>query len=217
MRSDTRAGSRRFLLLYASQTGQAEAIARRLNNAALERGFLPDLHCVSAFGREFDLAERRTFESQFDALGATRFYETGYADDAVGLETVVEPWIAELWKALRGAVISGATATTESQEEDPLPIVTMEDGSLTSCSLSASTELTLPLMKDPVVCVRFDSSSAAVKRTTDSDVVWQGGQPLPFQESDVFHVALTSAKRLTSSEKVKEAWELEFPAALTRW
>ncbi|KAH8039836.1 hypothetical protein HPB51_009092 [Rhipicephalus microplus] len=177
MRSDTRAGSRRFLLLYASQTGQAEAIARRLNNAALERGFLPDLHCVSAFGREFDLAKEgcfllvtsttdeglvpenarrflrylrkapdgllsgtqyavlglgdtnynnfcngaRTFESQFDALGATRFYETGYADDAVGLETVVEPWIAELWKALRGAVISGATATTESQEEDPLP------------------------------------------------------------------------------------------------
>ncbi|XP_075745092.1 methionine synthase reductase [Rhipicephalus microplus] len=266
MRSDTRAGSRRFLLLYASQTGQAEAIARRLNNAALERGFLPDLHCVSAFGREFDLAKEgcfllvtsttdeglvpenarrflrylrkapdgllsgtqyavlglgdtnynnfcngaRTFESQFDALGATRFYETGYADDAVGLETVVEPWIAELWKALRSAVISGAAATTESREEDPLPIVAMEDGSLTSSSMSASTELTLPLMKDPVVCVQFDSSSAAVKRTTDSDVVWQGGQPLPFQESDVFHVALTSAKRLTSSEKVKEAWELEF-------
>uniref|UniRef100_A0A224Z3Y9 Methionine synthase reductase n=1 Tax=Rhipicephalus zambeziensis TaxID=60191 RepID=A0A224Z3Y9_9ACAR len=266
MRSCEQAGNRRFLLLYASQTGQAEAIARRLNNAALERGFLPDLHCVSAFGREFDLTKERcfivvtsttdeglvpenarrflrylrkapvgllsgtqyavlglgdtnynnfcngarTFESQFDALGSTRFYETGYADDAVGLEIVVEPWIAELWKALHCAVNSAATATTESQEEHRLPIVNMEDRSLTSCSLSASTELTLPLMKDPVVCVRFDSSSAAVEKTPDSDAVWQGGQPLPFQESNVFHVALTLAKRLTSSDEVKEAWELEF-------
>ncbi|KAL1438918.1 hypothetical protein MTO96_047651 [Rhipicephalus appendiculatus] len=86
----------------------------------------------------------------------------------------------------------------------------MEDRSLTSCSLSASTELTLPLMKDPVVCVRLDSPSAAVEKARDSEVVWQGGQPLPFQESNVFHVALTSAKRLTSSDEVKEAWELEF-------
>lgn len=266
MRSAEQAGNARFLLLYASQTGQAEAIARRLNNAALERGFQPDLHCVSQFGREFDLTKEscfivvtsttdeglvpenarrflrylrkapdgllsgtkyavlglgdtnynnfcngaRTFESQFDALGATRFYETGYADDAVGLEIIVEPWITELWEALQCALSPAAVATREIQKEGLLPEVNMEETSLTSCSISASTELTLPLMKDPVVCVQFDSSSAAVEKASDSEVVWQGGQPLPFQESNVFHVALKSAKRLTSSDEVKEAWELEF-------
>ena len=35
-------------------------------------------------------------------LGARQIYDTGYADDAVGLELVVEPWIEGLWPALRG-------------------------------------------------------------------------------------------------------------------
>jgi len=34
-------------------------------------------------------------------LGACQIYDTGYADDAVGLELVVEPWIEGLWPALR--------------------------------------------------------------------------------------------------------------------
>ena len=34
-------------------------------------------------------------------LGARKFYETGYADDAVGLELTVEPWIEGLWPALQ--------------------------------------------------------------------------------------------------------------------
>lgn len=265
MRLDEQVENRRFLLLYASQTGQAEAIARRLNAAALERGFLPDLHCVSAFGREFDLVKEkcfvvvtsttdeglvpenarrflrylrkaansdsllsgskyavlglgdtnynnfcngaRTLESQFDALGAAKFYETGYADDAVGLEIVVEPWIEGLWTALRCTLYSAPTNTTPSRV-DRLVQRSMEERSLTSCSLSASAELTLPLMKDPLVCVQLDVSGAD-ENVSDGDV-WQGGQPLPFQESKILYVALTSAKRLTFSDEVKEAWELEF-------
>lgn len=34
-------------------------------------------------------------------LGAQHFYSTGYADDAVGLELTVEPWIEGLWGALQ--------------------------------------------------------------------------------------------------------------------
>ncbi|KAH6934311.1 hypothetical protein HPB50_022903 [Hyalomma asiaticum] len=266
MRSYDQVGNRRFLLLYASQTGQAEAIARRIHNAALELGFLPDLHCVSAFSSEYDLVKEscfvvvtsttdeglvpenarrflrylrkapdgllsgikyavlglgdtnynnfcngaRTLESQFDALGAARFYETGYADDAVGLETVVEPWIAGLWKALQRALFSVTIATVKSQEENRLPELSMEEKSLTSCSLPPSAELTLPLMKDPLVCVRYDVPSGVDVKAVDNDVTWQGGQPLTFQASKVFHAALTSANRLTSSNAVKEAWELEF-------
>lgn len=38
---------RRFLLLYGSQTGQAKAIAERIEEIALELGFKPDIHCFS--------------------------------------------------------------------------------------------------------------------------------------------------------------------------
>ena len=41
------AGGRRFLLLYGSQTGQAEAIAERLRDLARDRGLAPDMYCVS--------------------------------------------------------------------------------------------------------------------------------------------------------------------------
>ncbi|XP_077510127.1 methionine synthase reductase-like [Amblyomma americanum] len=261
MCSDERADSMRFLLLYASQTGQAEAVARRLNITAIEQGFLPDLHCVSTFDREFDIVKEncfvlvtsttdeglvpekarrflrylrkapagllnrskyavlglgdtnynnfcngaRTFDTHFEALGAVRFYETGYADDAVGLEIVIEPWIADLWPALH-RILSSPTANP-AQIQQCLSEQIMEEKSLTRCSLPLSTELTLPLMKDPLVSVQFDVSETDRISHTD---VWQGGQPLPFQESRIICAVLTSAKCLTSSEAVKEAWELEF-------
>lgn len=38
---------RRFLLLYATQRGQAKAIAEEISEQALSHGFSADLHCVS--------------------------------------------------------------------------------------------------------------------------------------------------------------------------
>ena len=37
---------------------------------------------------------------QLQKLGAKAFYKPGWADDAVGLEVVVDPWIENLWPAL---------------------------------------------------------------------------------------------------------------------
>lgn len=38
---------RRFLLLYATQQGQAKAIAEEIFEKALAHGFSADLHCIS--------------------------------------------------------------------------------------------------------------------------------------------------------------------------
>ncbi|XP_072030751.1 methionine synthase reductase-like [Amphiura filiformis] len=43
----------------------------------------------------------KNFEQRFEELGAKQFYPSGFADDAVGLEVVVEPWIDGLWPVLR--------------------------------------------------------------------------------------------------------------------
>uniref|UniRef100_A0A8C2ZLR9 Methionine synthase reductase n=1 Tax=Cyclopterus lumpus TaxID=8103 RepID=A0A8C2ZLR9_CYCLU len=46
----------------------------------------------------------KTIERRLQELGAKQFYATGYADDGVGLEVVVDPWIEGLWKAIKGAL-----------------------------------------------------------------------------------------------------------------
>ncbi|KAM4689465.1 methionine synthase reductase isoform 2-T4 [Discoglossus pictus] len=43
----------------------------------------------------------KTIDKRLQELGAKHFYETGYADDCVGLELVVDPWIEGLWDALK--------------------------------------------------------------------------------------------------------------------
>ncbi|XP_060110274.1 methionine synthase reductase [Heteronotia binoei] len=150
--------NRRFLLLYASQKGQAKAIAEEICQQATEHGFKADTHCISESdkynlkrekepvvfvisttgdGEPPDTAIKfvkeindktlplnyfchlrygllglgdseytffcnggKLIDKRFQELGAQHFYETGLADDTVGLELVVDPWIAGLWAAL---------------------------------------------------------------------------------------------------------------------
>lgn len=42
----------------------------------------------------------KIIDKRLQELGARHFYDTGHADDCVGLELVVEPWIDGLWAAL---------------------------------------------------------------------------------------------------------------------
>jgi len=42
----------------------------------------------------------KSVERQLNKMGAKQFYKSGWADDAVGLEIVVDPWIEGLWPEL---------------------------------------------------------------------------------------------------------------------
>ncbi|XP_059272846.1 methionine synthase reductase isoform X1 [Mustela nigripes] len=149
---------RRFLLLYATQKGQAKAIAEEICEKAFAHGFSADLHCISesdkydlktetaplvvvvsttGTGDPPDTARKfvkaiqdkalpgdflahlhygllglgdseytyfcnggKIIDKRLQELGARHFYDTGHADDCVGLELVVEPWVDGLWAAL---------------------------------------------------------------------------------------------------------------------
>ncbi|XP_052015742.1 methionine synthase reductase [Apodemus sylvaticus] len=149
---------RRFLLLYATQRGQAKAIAEEISEQAVSHGFSADLHCISesekydlktetdplvmvvsttGTGEPPDTARKfvkeihnktlptdffahlrygllglgdseytyfcnggKVIDKRLQELGAQHFYDTGHADDCIGLELVVEPWIDGLWAAL---------------------------------------------------------------------------------------------------------------------
>ncbi|XP_010181410.1 PREDICTED: methionine synthase reductase, partial [Mesitornis unicolor] len=47
----------------------------------------------------------KTVDQRLQELGAQHFYDTGLADDCVGLELVVDPWIDGLWLALKEAFL----------------------------------------------------------------------------------------------------------------
>ncbi|XP_036266100.1 methionine synthase reductase isoform X6 [Pipistrellus kuhlii] len=179
---------RRFLLLYATQQGQAKAIAEEICEKAAAHGFSADLHCISesdkydlktetaplvvvvsttGTGDPPDTARKfvkkiqdktlpgdffahlrygllglgdseytyfcnggKVIDKRLQELGARHFYDTGHADDCVGLELVVEPWIDGLWAALTKHFVSRkgieqmsvtlTTASTASQRMDPV-------------------------------------------------------------------------------------------------
>ncbi|XP_014796424.1 PREDICTED: methionine synthase reductase [Calidris pugnax] len=154
---------RRFLLLYATQKGQAKAIAEEIWQQAGAHGLEADMHCISEMdkynletekdpvvivisttgtGDPPDTARKfvkkirdttlppdhfahlqygllglgdseytffcnggKTVDRRLQELGAQRFYDTGLADDCVGLELVVDPWIDGLWLALKEAFL----------------------------------------------------------------------------------------------------------------
>ncbi|TKS87830.1 Methionine synthase reductase [Collichthys lucidus] len=54
----------------------------------------------------------KTIERRLQELGAKQFYATGYADDGVGLEVVVDPWLDGLWKAIKGVLSKMASDRT---------------------------------------------------------------------------------------------------------
>lgn len=173
---------RRFLLLYATQRGQAQAIAEEICEKATAQGFSADLHCISESAK-YDLKtetaplvlvvsttgtgdppdtarkfvkdiQDKTLPADFFAhlwygllglgdseytffcnggkvidrrlqeLGAQHFYDTGHADDCLGLELVVEPWINGLWAALtehftsnRGSKMSKVLTTSSTSKK----------------------------------------------------------------------------------------------------
>ncbi|XP_036935079.1 methionine synthase reductase isoform X2 [Acanthopagrus latus] len=54
----------------------------------------------------------KIIERRLQELGAKQFYATGYADDGVGLEVVLDPWLDGLWKAIKSALSKMASDRT---------------------------------------------------------------------------------------------------------
>ncbi|XP_077789689.1 methionine synthase reductase isoform X1 [Podarcis muralis] len=216
----------RFLLLYASQKGQAKAIAEEIYHQAKDSGLEADLHCISesdkynlnsekdpvvivtsttGTGEPPDTAVKfvkeindkslpsdhlshlrygllglgdseytffcnggKIIDKRFQELGAQRFYEVGLADDAVGLELVVDPWIAGLWPALHQEFASRKKERNHTEEPPSL----CADAVCNSCINSRVERLKLE-----VLGVNNDLLAKAV---TKSELPLQGSQPSLF-------------------------------------
>ena len=55
----------------------------------------------------------KVLDGRFAEVGADRFYELGCADEAMGLEHAVDPWVNGLWPALFGLGLIGDGSVRE--------------------------------------------------------------------------------------------------------
>ncbi|XP_029978818.1 methionine synthase reductase isoform X2 [Sphaeramia orbicularis] len=85
----------------------------------------------------------KTIERRLQELGAKQFYATGYADDGVGLEVVVDPWLEGLWKAIKDAV-----SKMESDKTGDLKGVTLDAAKVTPVPSVQDVQLNLLSLTD---------------------------------------------------------------------
>lgn len=118
----------------------------------------------------------------FSEMGAVRVVEKGLADDAVGLETVVEPWRKKLVEELKkiGTEILGAQSHEPEQIQPVLSSSSSQATSATSSILPSASDSTTvpkfrgmaPLLKSTLRCdpqIQQYSSTAAVADWTNYD------------------------------------------------
>ncbi|XP_054979631.1 methionine synthase reductase [Sorex araneus] len=286
---------RRFLLLYATQKGQAKAIAEEIRERAAAQGFSAELHCLSESGK-FDLRTERAplvvvvsttgtgdppdsarafvrdiqdqslpadslshlryallglgdseytyfcnggkiIDRRLQELGARHFYDTGHADDCVGLELVVEPWIAGLWAALSEHVMSGGAE--EMPGGLPAPDTPSQDASglasrlqLLSVGEARGEDLGPP---DPPAAAAAPPEASLARsvpplslaeltvpalppaylqvRLQETPGQEESSAPVTVTSSPVFRVPITKAAQLTASDAVKTALMVEVDIA----
>ncbi|XP_063778834.1 methionine synthase reductase [Pseudophryne corroboree] len=178
-------------------------------------------------------------DKRLQELGAKHFYDTGYADDCVGLELVVDPWIEGLWVALESEFMSKAenremdghirVRTNNSVPENldlQIQTVSLENavissGTLLECAVSNTckeVELSLihsvpPLsqcsLNVPSLPHSFLDVHILDREVKDED------PSLLYPEEMVFRVPICRAKRLSTEDAVKTALMLELDISHT--
>jgi sulfite reductase alpha subunit-like flavoprotein len=91
-------------------------------------------------------------------LGATPFVEPGWADDGVGLELVVEPWIEDLWEPLEAALEQ--VHSPSNTQKDQLP--SQNEGSDSSANTTSTSAIHGDAVNGEVKCSTVDQITESV-------------------------------------------------------
>uniref|UniRef100_A0A8C7P0Z1 Methionine synthase reductase n=1 Tax=Oncorhynchus mykiss TaxID=8022 RepID=A0A8C7P0Z1_ONCMY len=171
----------------------------------------------------------KTIDGRLQELGAKHFYATGHADDGVGLELVLDPWLEGLWEAIRGALSKMATPQPErdghvrdlraSLNKTPelsvtdvklhLMITDVRPVSLTTPSavVEASLTCSLPPLSESVLNV--PALPPAYLDVTLQEATIEEETSAPVSKETLHEVPISRAVQLTRDDSAKTALLIE--------
>lgn len=172
-----RIASAHCLVLITSTTGDgdtpenAEKFVRRLHHNDLPANWLDKLQYAllglgdTNYSNFCNCAKR--VDARLAELGARRFVDSGFADDATSLEQTVEPWLDGLWPALLAC--AGQDVLQENSDDQPLDVEASANDDDSDSEVVASTEeealptdtMALALMQLARLSVAAGSAGAA--------------------------------------------------------
>lgn len=209
-------GQRSLVVIVVSTTGDGDPpdtirpFMRLLRNKELHRLANLSFTVLGLGDTNYEnfCATGKKVDTALSKLGAQRFYDRGDADDGIGLEVVVEPWLEGLWGALRDAVEKERNRGEEILESG-MEAALQGDEQLLSDVVTAVTvqelgfdEAKLPKVYPPKLVV------------SALDDVFPAFEP-PVSVSQSYNVEyvrsanITAAKLLTAASAEKEVWHME--------
>ncbi|KAJ1657485.1 hypothetical protein IWQ61_003129 [Dispira simplex] len=112
----------------------------------------------------------RRLDEKLQELKAQTFYPKGLADDATGLEEVVEPWCTGLWEPL--AKVCGLVEEKSIESKSDTPSL---GSTVTPATAGESTEVVQAIsILDQLVLADTKSSAAPTAPVDPVEAVWQG-------------------------------------------
>jgi methionine synthase reductase len=207
-----------LVIFVVSTTGEGEPpqnalkFYRRIQNRTLANDYLRNLSYTllalgdsnyerfANFGRDLD--------KRLQELGAKKFYDTGFGDDAIGLEIGVEPWIHDLFAAILNHFNAYSTLKVPITEVKKLtPIETqmaLKDDCLvmhSNQSLAQLDSLTLPLISS-----KFNNFKIKIHETLPEEYSKSYDskkfffEKLAVMDSDIYDSHVCQIRELTNSK-----------------
>ncbi|RXG71615.1 Methionine synthase reductase [Armadillidium vulgare] len=140
----------------------------------------------------------KTLDQTLHTGKAHRFYNCGWADDGTGLEIVVEPWIEDLFPALKNFLDSPEAREKSFTETKPKTV-----------EMSREVEDVCNLIPD----VKKQKLNYTIFAFTHRRRIKKLGSSYPFIASDITSCYISSFRRLTTADAVKQALEISLKSA----
>ncbi|KJH50702.1 flavodoxin [Dictyocaulus viviparus] len=231
-----------LVIIVVSSTGDGDApenasrFMRRIARKGLEPNFLEKLdYALLGLGDSNYSAFQGVpskLDKQLQYLGAKQIIETGRADDQVGLELVVEPWIEKLFKVLverfnlDANVLERLTMKVDIPEKKQVsdstngeisdsrimpPILSPQPYDYPSISLISgndklSNDLTLRV---PIAPLEYVTSSVSHQKLSKGrKIPWQNGAKIVGAEGAPYNVTVVGTALLTDADVTKPKYEI---------